>query len=187
MNAKRMLKVRKMVESHALQAYEEQRYTQKQMLMELHHLYAVMHWSSFLAQKRSLNVEIAAVIGLLHDIGRIQKDVNGRKHVLWGTKIAKKMLEKTGLFSETEIKVIRKAIRSHNLKQEVDALGYNELIKDADLLARYYENPNRFFGRAKLARLNILFMELFQPSGEAPSLHSLWNVKKWIPKGRETR
>ena len=182
--ARRMDKVRKMVEDSIWKAYDEQRMNRQEVTQELHHLYGVTQWTQHLAEIRGLVPEIAGVIGLMHDIGRIEADLGGEKHVQQGARLAKKRLSKTGLFSETELKIIKKAIRKHNRKAEVERASYAELIKDADLLSRYYEDPTRNMSPAKWQRLHQLQQELapVEMAGKES-----WNLKKLIPKWGETR
>lgn len=184
MATRRMIQVREMVEESIWKAYDDKRMTRQEVAEELHHLYGVAQWAQHLAARRNLVPDIACVIGLMHDIGRIEKDWSGERHVLEGAKLAKKMLARMDIFSETELKIIRKAIKTHNRKSEVEQASYAELIKDADLLSRYYEDPAKRLGASKQRRLEQLLRELSQMENLETDT---WSLKKFIPKWVETR
>ncbi|QRN86752.1 HD domain-containing protein [Clostridia bacterium] len=181
---KRVVVVRSIMEKCIWSAYEEKRMSRKQFLEELHHLYGVSQWSQHLAYRRGLVPDIACVIGLMHDIGRIEMGWDGEKHVSEGAKLAKKILADTGLFNDTELKIIKKAIKRHNRKDKVELASYAELIKDADLMSRYYEEPGKNLSASKRLRLKQLQEEL-APIKNQESLP--WSFKKFIPKRVETR
>jgi HD superfamily phosphodiesterase len=116
---------------------------------EFIHVYGVSYLASTLAHRRGLNPEIACVIGLLHDSGRIIRNILDKSHGPAGALEAERILRATDLFREEEIKIICESIATHSDK---GAIGneYQELIKDADVLERlfsmgerYEERPNR--------------------------------------------
>lgn len=181
---KRVLVVRSIMENCIWSAYEEKRMSRKQLFEELHHLYGVAQWAQHLASRRNLVPDIACVIGLMHDVGRIEMGWVGEKHVSKGAKLAKIMLADTGLFNDTELKIIKKAIKRHNRKDEVELASYAELIKDADLMSRYYEEPGKKLSSSKRLRLKQLQDEL-APIKIQEVLP--WSFKKIIPKRLETR
>lgn len=184
MASSRMIQVREMVEESIWKAYDDKRMTRHEVAEELHHLYGVSQWAQHLAKRRNLVPDIACIIGLMHDIGRIEKDWDGERHVLEGAKLAKKMLARMDIFSETELKIIKKAIKTHNRKSEVEQASYAELVKDADLLSRYYENPAKRLGASKQWRLEQLLRELSQMENFETDT---WSLKKFIPKWVKTR
>ena len=100
--------------------------------------YVLLHSSScaqlakILAIKRKLNVELSAIIGLIHDIGKI---ACGRKegHAREGYMPARELLKKVGGFSEEEIDIISNAVKNHSSKDEVGSWA-DEIAKDVDLI-----------------------------------------------------
>ena len=68
--------------------------------------------AKILAQKRGLNIDLAAVIVSLHDIYVI---INGKykDHGKLGSQIAEQILKEIGGFSEEEIEIIRNAVCHH--------------------------------------------------------------------------
>ncbi len=101
-------------------------------VFELKHSSSVAQFGRVLAQKRGLDVDLAAIICTMHDISVF---VSGRvtDHAHKGAPIAKKILEKTKKFSEKEIKLISGAIYNHSDKHIVSKNPYYELVKDADV------------------------------------------------------
>lgn len=103
---------------------------------EYTHSYGVASIAQLLAEKRGLRVEIAAIIGHLHDIARIMYNILDDTHAEAGAKEAEKVLISTGLFDADEINIICGAITQHSNKAVVGQ-AYEELIKDADIMERY--------------------------------------------------
>lgn len=99
---------------------------------ELKHSSSVSKIGRILAQKRGLDEEIASIICVLHDIYVFE---TGRctDHGSKGGPIAKKMLQRTGKFSEKEISQIVKAVKNHSDKHVYSNDPYVELVKDADV------------------------------------------------------
>src|SRR3989344_2242890 len=102
-------------------------------VFELKHASAVAQIGRILAQKRGLNVDLAAIICTMHDIhvfttGRVTD------HAHKSAVLAKKLLRRTKRFKEQEIKLIAKAIHNHSDKHIVSKSPYDELVKDADVL-----------------------------------------------------
>jgi hypothetical protein len=93
--------------------------------------YGTSAFTSFLALKRGLNPELAAIIGLLLDIGRIVHQANDDLKSTIGALEAERILRKTGRFSEAEISTICGAIRSQN------SIGLKENPYDRILSTRY--------------------------------------------------
>jgi len=107
---------------------------------ELKHSSGCLQIGRILAQKRNLDIEIAELACLLHDVYVI---VEGKyeEHGKRGAEIAKKMLEESGDFTSEEISIITEAIAHHSEKQIHTNKPYVELVKDADVFdCSLYEN-----------------------------------------------
>ena len=96
------------------------------------HLYGVSECATLLALRRGLNAEIAAAIGLLHDIKSCMSGYT-KIHGEEGARLAEKLLTEMGLYTIEEIACISDAIRHHSDKKTVHG-AYAELLKDADTL-----------------------------------------------------
>jgi uncharacterized protein len=110
---------------------------------EYTHSYGVASLAQLLAEVRGLDIEIAGVIGHLHDIGRVIYNILDANHAKVGAKEAERILKSVGVFSIYEIKLICNAIQQHSNKTMI-AGEYEELIKDADIMERYLCNRLRF-------------------------------------------
>lgn len=102
------------------------------VMWELRHSAGVCQIGRILAQKRKLDIEIAEIICILHDINVI---ITGKyeQHAKLGAEIAKKILNKSKRFSQREINLIIRAISQHSNKHIYSDNPYTELIKDADV------------------------------------------------------
>lgn len=124
-----------------------------------YHSYRVMNIMELLAQKLNLShedIELAKVIGLLHDIGRFEQDklydsFKDRKfdHGNYGAKILREtnILDKTNINIE-DYEVVCKAVDNHNQLKIDDGLTERELffaklIRDADKLDILYALGNK--------------------------------------------
>lgn len=123
------------------------------------HLNSVSQLATFFAMNRSLDWELAAAAGLLHDIDVL---VNGSNadHAFRSSIIAREMLVSFGFFSENDIDTIVSSIAKHSDKSKVDEI-YDEILKDADTMSYYlqkpYENINNEGPRKE--RLKRIFKE----------------------------
>jgi hypothetical protein len=127
---------------------------------EFVHTHGAAYFAAMLAVRRGLDPELACIIGLLHDCGRIIGNVLDKSHGEAGAELAPKLLRKTGLFSEAEIRTICEAVRTHPQKKKT-GLVYQELIKDADLVERRFSMNDRFADKPhKAARLKQALKEL---------------------------
>lgn len=92
-----------------------------------------------LAIERELDLEIASIIGLMHDIGQYIS------HSSFNHAIVSKEFVACHLSQDHNKKaIILNAIENHSDKEHIHD-DYCELLKDADLLAQYFEEPNRIF------------------------------------------
>jgi len=110
---------------------------------EYTHSYGVASLAQLLAEVRGLDIEIAGIIGHLHDIGRVMYNLLDKTHAKVGSKEAERILNNAEVFSIYEIKLICNAIEQHSNKTIIGG-EYEELIKDADIMERYLCNRRRF-------------------------------------------
>lgn len=117
---------------------DDKRETSK--VWELRHSSGVTAVGRIIAQIRGLDIEIAEIICILHDISSV---INGtyKDHARIGAEISRKYLISTGDFSQKEIDLIVEAVANHSDKHIYSASPYSELIKDADVFeCSLYEN-----------------------------------------------
>jgi len=126
---------------------------------EIAHAYTVSMLCRLLAKKRKLNEELCAIIGYLHDIGRIKFNVITKDHATKGSLEARKMLINLGIFTTDEIEIIANAIDKHDEKGNIDN-EYDELIKDADALDRAFNKTNSPKRQEREKRMNHVLQEL---------------------------
>lgn len=119
------------------------------VIWELKHSSGCCQIGRILAQKRNLDVELAEIICVLHDIYAV---VEGKyeEHAKKSAEIARKMLEDSGDFNKEEIELIADAIAHHSEKHVYTDEPYVELIKDVDVLdCSLYENAKGFYSLHK--------------------------------------
>ncbi|MBP3256296.1 MAG: HD domain-containing protein [Clostridia bacterium] len=128
--------------------------------LKLNHSLRVMVVANRLANMMNLNeedIEIATIIGLLHDIARFEqytqyktfRDVDSRDHGDWGIEILDKDMRKYVETNKYDL-LIKTAIKNHN-KFEIEnglderTLFFCKLIRDADKLDILYEATFMFW------------------------------------------
>lgn len=153
---------------------------------ELKHSSSVIQFGRLLAQKRGLNLELAAAICALHDIyvfttGRITN------HAHHSSRLARQILNSSKKFTVAEIKMITTAINHHSDKHLVSKNPYVELAKDADAFdcglydgvhdAYLYEKSlakcKKYFARIKAVR-----RELNLPKDPQ------WDILEYVERGK---
>lgn len=107
---------------------------------------------TFLAIARGHKLERAKITALFHDYAQYIDNCPHSQHAKYSSLHAHNYLESTNLFSTIEIDDICYAISQHSFKDQVDS-PLCELIKDADVLARFLENPNASFTETQKKRL----------------------------------
>jgi uncharacterized protein len=85
-----------------------------------------------LAIKRGLDVELCAIIGMLHDIFTYKYEYV-KNHAVLGVEEAEQLLRKLEVFTDDEIELVKIAIGNHSDKKNKHD-KYSELIKDADVM-----------------------------------------------------
>jgi uncharacterized protein len=104
------------------------------------HLYGVSTACALLALKRGLDVQLAQVAGMLHDLSTYQR-ADGTDHDRLSAQAARHLLRELGLFSPQETEAVCQALLHHRAKGEVHE-PMDELLKDADALQHYLYNPS---------------------------------------------
>lgn len=134
-------KVMEMIESSQIPDSERE----DSKLFAFMHAAGCMDVARILAQKRNLDVDIASVAAILHDIAVITSGTY-KDHAKNGASIAKKILEEIGGFSEEEITTISQAVAHHSEKEIYSDDPYVELVKDADVFeCSLYKNAQGFY------------------------------------------
>ena len=103
------------------------------------HLYGVSLTCGLLALKRGLDVQLAQVAGMLHDLSTYQR-ADSTDHDRLSAQAARRLLDEFGLFSPQDVDTICQAILYHRAKGAIHA-PMDELLKDADVLQHYLYNP----------------------------------------------
>jgi len=124
---------------------------------ELQHAAGTARLAQLLAVKRGLDAEMAFILGVIHDYGRLLTGIQN-DHARIGSNYVKKYLEGSGDFSRSEIEVLVTAVANHSFKDEIGN-PMEELIKDADVLDTYFSG-RKLKKPAAEARLQNLFQEL---------------------------
>jgi len=109
---------------------DDQRVSSK--VWELKHSSGCCQIARILAQKRGLDIVIAEVSCLLHDI-YVAVEGKGEQHAVLGAPMAEKLLNEIGGFSNGQITTIVKAIAEHSQKDDYSDDPYVELVKDVDV------------------------------------------------------
>lgn len=119
------------------------------IVFELKHSSECVQVARILAQKRHLDIGVAEVAAVLHDIHVI---VNGtyKNHAKLGGPVAEKILKRIAGFSPTEIGLITEAVSQHSEKDIHTNKPYVELIKDADVFdCSFLEHAEEEYKRIK--------------------------------------
>lgn len=106
------------------------------------HTYGVAQAAAMLAIVRKVDVELACIAAMLHDISIYALNCAHSKHALKSSVYAKTILEESKLFKEEEITILTNVIAVHSDKMKRDDGKVSELLKDADVLQHYLYNVN---------------------------------------------
>ena len=126
------------------------------------HSYGVSHCCALLAVKRGLNLELATIIGLLHDVYSYKTGVTA-----WHSQNGAEMVRVAfkyrlaDLFTDEEQTIIKSAIYHHANKDMVHD-EYDEMLKDSDILQRLSFDTT--YGWAYGQRLLRIMQELLLPT-----------------------
>ena len=102
------------------------------------------------AKQRHLDPELSAIIGLFHDYSQFINHTSFN-HAVMSSEMVEKILQDY-LFSEEETSIIVNAIKNHSDKNQTHD-AYSELIKDADVMAKHYEDPHYVFKESEQKRI----------------------------------
>ena len=122
------------------------------------HSYGVAAFASMLAARRGLNQQLAAVMGLLHDISAIHSGTYDH-HDIVGAKMATEIMGNIGLFTPAETSIVSQAILRHDARS-MQHSPYDELLKDADILYPHFSNIPEKINPAVAPRVENMLQEL---------------------------
>lgn len=103
------------------------------------HLYGVSQACAMIALKRSENVELATIAGMLHDIYSYST-MDTKDHAHKGAVMAREILTSMQCFADDEIDIICNAIYNHSSKGSKQS-SFDEVLIDADVLQHCLYNP----------------------------------------------
>lgn len=116
------------------------------------HTNSVDVFSSLLAISRGINVEQAKICALFHDFAKYADNCKEKDHARLSSLHAHKYLTHSKDFSIADIDEICFAINAHSDKGKVDT-PLAEVLKDADVWARFIENPEQDLSPERRKRL----------------------------------
>lgn len=124
------------------------------------HSYGVSQCAIYLSIVRGLDIELAGIAGMLHDIAVYAENCAHKVHANRSAVIAKDILEESKAFNEEEIIAITNAIALHSDKLTRTDTRFAEMLKDADVLQHYLYNPNMPMQDREKYRLFYLLEDL---------------------------
>lgn len=124
------------------------------------HSYGVSQCAIYLATVRKLDIELAGIAGMLHDIAIYAENCPHKVHAQRSAVLAKSILESTNLFKEDEIIAVTSAIAIHSNKLSRTDSRFAEMLKDSDVLQHYLYNPNIELSEKDRYRLYYLLEDL---------------------------
>ncbi len=125
------------------------------------HLYGVAAIAAQLAERRGLDPILASAAGMLHDIYTYRTGL-ADLHAQNSAEEARPILRDSGLFTAAEQRLIWRSIFCHSDKQFKHG-PYAETLKDADVLQRYWHDPEELVAPAVAQRLGLALQELGLP------------------------
>lgn len=105
-----------------------------------------------LALARNENIELAKIAAVFHDFAQYTENCAHDEHARLSSILASRYLLETKLFKTSEIDDIAFAIAQHSKKDMYDS-PLAELLKDADVLARFFEDPTKPLAGKRKQRL----------------------------------
>ncbi len=155
-NLNRSEKIQRLVTQIILDSKLPDEKRENSIVWELKHHAGCAQIGRILAQKRSLDIELAEIICVLHDIYAILYGIY-KDHAKLGAPIAKDILGKSGEFTSDEIDIVTEAIAYHSDKHVYTNKPYVELAKDADVFeCSLYQGAEGFY---KLHKSEEIFSE----------------------------
>lgn len=122
------------------------------------HLYSVAQTCAMLAMKRGENVELAAMAGMLHDLYSYSQ-LDSMEHARKGAVFARMILDDLKITNKNETDIICEAIHNHSDKENIHT-SFNELLKDADVLQHFLNNPTLEVAHHEIQRMEEIKSEL---------------------------
>ncbi|MBQ1491578.1 MAG: HD domain-containing protein [Blautia sp.] len=122
------------------------------------HLYGVSLSATLLAKKRGVDVELASMAAMLHDLYAYEKGTY-EDHAHQGAILAREVLDKLSLTTEEETEAICHAIYCHDSKAEIDG-PLDEVLKDADVCHHCFSDTSKAVKEKEKARYDALVLEL---------------------------
>lgn len=104
------------------------------------HTASVDNFATLLAISRDVDVELAKIAALFHDFAKYADSCPVKDHARLSSLHAHKYLTSKKTFSIADIDEICYAINQHSDKLKTDG-PLAEVLKDADVMARFVENP----------------------------------------------
>ena len=121
------------------------------------HLYGVSLAATMIAKKRGLDLEIAAMAAMLHDL-HAYKTGSYDDHAHRGADLAREILGTLMLTDDSETKMICSAIYHHDDKLVTDG-PMEEALKDADVIDHCLKDPSKAVKEKEQARFDKLCAE----------------------------
>lgn len=121
------------------------------------HTYGVAQCCSIIAGKRGLNTELSYISGLLHDIYAYFSG-SYLCHAQSGSDMARVAVKNMNIFSQDEKTIILSAIFYHSNKGLIHD-EYDEVLKDADILQTFLNDPCSPVFYTVVPRLNKILDE----------------------------
>jgi uncharacterized protein len=118
------------------------------------HLYGVSQAITVIAKKRGLDIELAYMAALLHDL-YAYKNGSYDDHAHKGAELARQVLCELGITDSSETDIICSAIYHHD-DNFVSYSPMDEALKDADLIQNCIKNLSQPLNEAKKARFEKL-------------------------------
>ena len=103
------------------------------------HLYGVSQACALIALKRGENVELATIVGMLHDIYSYS-NADTKEHAHKGSAMTREILISMQCFMSDEIEMICSAIYNHSDKESKHS-SFDEVLVDSDVLQHCLYNP----------------------------------------------
>ena len=102
------------------------------------HLYGVSQACALIALKRGVNVELATMAGMLHDL-HTYKTGNHNNHAVLGALLAREVLDELQIANPDETDMICVAIHNHSSKNRKFS-KFDEVLIDADVMQHVLYN-----------------------------------------------
>ena len=147
----RLKELRKYVDSELNKLDEDKRNS------AIVHLYGVSLAATMIAKKRGLDVELASMAAMLHDM-HAYKTGSYDDHAHKGAELARDILSTLQLTDETEMDIICSAIYHHDDKLVVDS-PMDEVLKDADVIHHCMNDLSKPIKEKEQARFDRLCEE----------------------------